>query len=229
MLRERGSERNRAGMARYGIVVDMAFGVPMPVLRGLAKELKSCDRSQREAVAEQNHELAIALWETGYHEARILASLLADPQRFTREQMYGWAAEYCSWDLCDQCCGNLFARLPFAYDTIEELVRDERTFVRRTAFALMAELAVKDKRAPDERFRPMFALIESYATDERNFVRKAVNWALRQIGKRNRRLWPEAKVVAQRLAGSTDRTARWIGKDALRELESPSIIARIKE
>lgn len=139
------------------------------------------------------------------------------------------ASEYESWDLCDQCCGNLFVRLPFAYDATEDLAEDDRTFVRRTAFALMARLAVSDKKAPDERFRPMFALMERYSADERNFVRKAVNWALRQTGKRNRRLWSEAKDVARRMSESSDRTTRWIGKDALRELESPAIIARIKE
>lgn len=158
----------------------------------------------------------MALWESGVHEARILASLIADPARFGPEDMDAWSAEFDSWDLCDQCCSNLFRHLPYVQGKVTEYVADGREFVRRTGFVLMAVLAVHDKEASDERFLEWLKVVEAYAWDGRNFVKKAVNWALRQIGKRNERLRLAAVEVAGRLAAADDAAARWVGRDALR-------------
>jgi 3-methyladenine DNA glycosylase AlkD len=214
-LRALGSEENRAGMARFGINTEKAFGVSMAAQRPLQRKYR------------RNHELAVALWATGYHEARILAALIDDPNKVTRRQMDAWAADFNSWDLCDQACMKLFARSPFVAEKIPKWAKDKREFVRRAAFATIAGYAVHAK-AGDEAFLPFLDLIERYATDSRNFVRKAVNWALRQIGKRSAGLHKPALALAKRLAASDDSTARWIGKDAVRELTDPKQIARLK-
>jgi 3-methyladenine DNA glycosylase AlkD len=214
-LRALGSEENRAGMARFGINTEKAFGVSMAAQRPLQRKYR------------RNHELAVALWATGYHEARILAALIDDPNKVTRRQMDAWAADFNSWDLCDQACMKLFARSPFVAEKIPKWAKDKREFVRRAAFATIAGYAVHAK-AGDEAFLPFLDLIERYATDSRNFVRKAVNWALRQIGKRSAGLHKPALALAKRLAASDDNTARWIGKDAVRELTDPKQIARLK-
>jgi 3-methyladenine DNA glycosylase AlkD len=215
-LRALGSEKNRAGMARYGIRTDRAFGVSIAQLRPIARRLK------------RNHDLALALWKSGHHEARLLAALIDDPKKVTRRQMDAWAAEFDSWDLCDQACMKLFVKTPFVDEKIAAWAADEREFVRRAAFALLAANAVHGKTTPDERFLAWLDLIERHATDPRNFVRKAVNWALRQIGKRSPALRRRALAVAERLAASDERTARWIGKDAVKELTDPVQIARLK-
>ena len=197
---------NREGMARYGIATENALGVSMPFLRGMAKKIG------------KDHALAGELWDSGIHEARILACLIDDPRKVTSEQMEVWVADIDSWDVCDQCCSNLFDKTPFAWEKAVEWSGREEEFVKRAGFVLMAALAVHDKKAGDERFFPFFPLIIREAGDERNFVRKAVNWALRQLGKRNTRLHRKAIEVAEELAGTVSRSARWIGKDALREL-----------
>jgi len=206
-LQRWGKEENRAGMARYGIQTDHAFGVPMPTLRTYAKTLG------------KDHELAGALWQTGVHEARILATLIEKSDQVTEAQMEAWVRDFDSWDVCDQCCSNLFDKTPFAFDKAVEWSNREETFVKRAGFVLMAALAVHRKKVADAAFRPFFALIEREAWDERNFVKKAVNWALRQIGKRSPALCNEAIAVAGRTLQQPHPSARWIARDALRELE----------
>ena len=215
-IRALRSEKNRAGMARYGINTERAFGVSMAGLEPIARRHK------------RDHALAAALWKTGWHEARILAVLIDDPRAVTPEQMDRWAADLDSWDLCDQACMKLFARTPFVTDKVAAWARDEREFVRRAAFALIAGYTVRDRRAPDEAFLRFLPIIEMHATDPRNYVRKAVNWALRQIGKRSLALHGPALALAERLAASEDRTARWIGRDAVKELSDPARIARLE-
>jgi 3-methyladenine DNA glycosylase AlkD len=205
-LRALGSEENRAGQARFGINTTRAFGVSMVSLRPLARRLK------------RNHALAASLWESGVHEARILAALIDEPAKVTPQQMDRWAADLDSWDVCDQACGKLFVRTAFVDEKIRTWAEDDREFVRRAGFALMAAYAVHGKKTPDRAFLSYLALIERHSTDGRNFVKKAVNWALRQIGKRSAELHRPALALSERLALSDDRTARWIGRDAAREL-----------
>jgi 3-methyladenine DNA glycosylase AlkD len=214
-LRASGSERNRAGMARYGINTARAFGVSMEAMRPLA-------RTHR-----RDHDLAAALWASGYHEARILAAMIDDPKLVTRSQMDRWVADFDSWDVCDQACMKLFAKTPFVAGKVSRWAKDKREFVRRAAFATIAGYTVHAKGAPDAEFLPFLAVIEAHATDERNFVKKAVNWALRQIGKHSKSLHRPALALARKLAASNDGTARWIGKDAVRELTDPVQLARI--
>ena len=214
-LRAMGSEKNRAGMGRFGINTDRAFGVSMTTLRPLARAFKG------------NHRLAADLWASGHHEARILAALIDDPKKVTRRQMDAWAAAFNSWDVCDQVCAKLFVKTPYVVEKVVKWANDDREFVRRAAFATMAGYAVHAKQVPDVQFLPFLLLIERHADDQRNFVRKAVNWALRQIGKRSSTLHRPALTLAKRLAASDDRTARWIGKDAVKELTDPAQLKRI--
>lgn len=210
-LRRLGSEHDREGMARFGIRANAAFGVSVSTLRRLGKRLKG------------RHDLALALWDTAVHEARILATVIADPKQMDSTLADDWAADLDSWDLCDQYSMNLIRKTDFAWDKVATWCRDERTFVRRSGFSLIATLAVHDKRAPDERFRSCLAEIERASNDDRNFVKKAVNWALRQIGKRSDDLHAPALTLAKRLAASPNQAARWIGRDAVRELQKRSV------
>jgi len=200
-----GSEHNRAGMARYGINTDNAFGVSIRNLRPIAREIG------------RDHALARTLWATGKHEARILAGFIADPKAITRAECDDWVAEVNSWDLCDQL-SKLFEKTPFRDDLIAAWAADEREFIRREGFAVLVARTVHDKKAPDAEFLPYLDLIERHAGDARNFVKKAVKWALRQIGKRSIDLHGPALELAEKLAASDDRTRRWIGRDAAREL-----------
>ena len=200
------SPRNRAGMARYGINTARALGVPVSRLRHIARQLG------------RDHEVAQELWASGVHEARILASMLADPMAVTARDMDRWARELDSWDLCDQVCANLFERTPLAQRKALLWSRRRREFVKRAGFSLMARIAVSHNDLPDNAFMPMLAAIRREAGDDRNFVRKAVNWALRQIGKRNRALRSRVLAEAAGLRRSTSSSARWIGADAEREL-----------
>jgi 3-methyladenine DNA glycosylase AlkD len=197
-------------MARYAIPADHALGVAMRDIKALGKELGT------------NQELAAALWETGVYEARMLASFVGDPARLTSTQMDRWCDQFDNWAFCDAMSFNLFDRTPHAWEKVTQWSSSEKEFVKRTAFALVWSLSVHDKRAGDERFLHGLLLIEREATDERNFVKKAVNMALRATGKRNQALKAAAIAVARRLADSSDPTARWVGKDALRELTSNS-------
>jgi 3-methyladenine DNA glycosylase AlkD len=215
-LRGLGTPRDREGMARFGINVDNALGIGVTQLRKLAREIR------------RDHDLAQQLWATGIHEARILASIVDVPSEVTEAQMNAWAAEFNSWDLVDQCCGNLFDKTPFAWDKATEWSRREEQFVKRAGFSLMAYLAVHDKSAPDGRFERFLPIIEREASDDRNFVKKAVNWALRQIGKRNARLNELAIKRAERIKEIDSKAARWVASDALRELTKPSVQQRVR-
>ena len=214
-LKKKGTRATVQGMDRYGIVAEHAFGVPMETLLTLAKELG------------MDHDLSLALWESGWYEARLLASLVGDPQRVTRRQMNAWAAGFENWADCDTVCFKLFDRTPFAWEKVHQWADSPREFVKRGAFALMACLALHDKAASDEQFLPLLPLIEKGAQDERNFVKKGVNWALRSIGRRNAALNAASVAVAKRLALSEDTAPRWVGKDALRELASPKVRAKL--
>jgi 3-methyladenine DNA glycosylase AlkD len=205
------------GMARFGIATESALGVSMPDLRAMGKSLG------------RNHELALALWRKPLRETRILASLVADPQRMAEELMDSWARDFADWEVCDQCCINLFGKTPLVRHFAMKWSGAELEFVKRAGFVLIARIATTDKRADNASFEPFFALITRESTDRRNYVRKAVNWALRQIGKRNRTLNERAIAVARALVESEDKTARWIGSDALRELTSSSALARLKD
>ena len=220
------SEENRAGMARYGIKTDDAFGVSVYELRRIAKGYR------------RDHALALALWETGNHEARVLSSMVDHPAQVTEEQMESWAAAFDSWDVCDQVTSNLFDKTLFAYDKVAEWSSREDEWVKRAAFATAAALAVQDKKAADERFVPILAFVRREAGDDRNFVKKAVNWALRNIGKRNAALHAAAIETAEEILAAADalaaadrrdpaaRSGRWIARDALRELRSEKVLRR---
>jgi len=172
--------------------------------------------------------LAENLWETGIHDARVLASLIGDPAKITRTTMDLWVADFASWDICDACSCNLFDRTPYTWTKIRKWAKDDREFVRRAAFATIAAVAVHDKTAPDSIFLEALALTEKYAFDNRNFVRKAVNWALRNIGKRNIALHPEALKSAERIRAQGTSAARWIAADAIRELKSAAVTSRVR-
>jgi 3-methyladenine DNA glycosylase AlkD len=203
------------GMARFGIHVSNILGVSAPNLRKLAKEIG------------RDHGLASQLWRTGVHDARILAALVDDPAQVTVDQMEQWAADFDSWAVCDAACSCLFDKTPHAWDKAVEWTGREPEYVKRAGFVLMAALAVHDKKAPDERFEAFLPLLVEHATDERNFVKKAVNWALRQIGKRNGPLNKRAIRTAQDIRRIDSRSARWIASDALRELTSDKVRARL--
>jgi len=214
-LRAIARPENLPGMARYGIRTETALGVGIPALRALARECGI------------DHALAVDLWESGVHEAQVLAGMVDDAGRVDGRQMEAWVAAFDSWDVCDQVCSNLFDRTAAAWDKARAWSGRPEEFVKRAGFTLMACLAVHDKRAADADFLALLPLIGREAGDPRNFVRKAVNWALRQIGKRNRALHGPAVTLARELAGSGDKTARWIGRDALRELTGEKVLARL--
>jgi len=205
------------GMAQYEINTEKAFGISMPALRKMGKETG------------KDHALALELWNTGYHEARILASLIADPKHVTEELMEEWVLDFNSWDLCDQVCMNLFDKTSLAYKKALEWSARKEEFVKRAGFALMARLAWTDKKAHDDKFLIFLPIIREEAIDERNFVKKAVNWALRQIGKRNKQLNKYALEEAEILKMTDSKSARWIGNDAYRELTSKKIKNRLKD
>ena len=215
-LERRGTKKNRDGMARYGIVANKVFGVSMGAMQSLAKELG------------RDHKLSEALWKTGWYEARMLASLVGEPDRVTPAQMERWAKSFDNWAVCDTATFVLWDRTPHAWVKVREWSGRKEEFVKRAAFAMLASLTVHDRKAPDAPFLAGLRLIEREAVDDRNFVKKAVNWALRSIGKRSRLLNQAAIAVARRLAESPDSTPRWIGKDALRELTSASVQRRLK-
>jgi 3-methyladenine DNA glycosylase AlkD len=211
-----GNPANVAGMARYGIRSARALGVTAPVIRGRAKALG------------RDHALALALWETGVLETRALACLVDEPARVTRSQMERWARDFDSWALCDCACSVLFDRTPFAVEKARAWSGRTAEYVKRAGFVLMAALTVHDKRAPDALFLAFLPIIEAEADDGRNMVKKGVNWALRQIGKRNLRLNREAVAVCDRLRVRTSPAARWVASDARRELTNPKTLAGVQ-
>ena len=206
-MREMANPENAAGMARFGINPANTLGVSMPQLRALAR-------------GRRDHQAALELWASGIHEARILAALVDDPALLTEAQMEDWVQDFDSWDVCDQVCMNLFDRSPLAYAKAIEWAGREAEFVKRAGFALMACLVWHDKGAADERFLEFIPVIQRESTDRRNFVKKAVNWALRQIGKRNLALNQAAVATAREIQAIESSAARWIAADALRELEN---------
>ena len=213
-LKKRGSQYNREGMARYGINVETAFGVGAPAKYALAKRLG------------KNHDLALKLWDSGYHDARHIAGLIDEPAMVTKSQMNKWVKDFNSWDICDGTCNNLFRKTPYAFDKVFEWVKRKEEFVRRAGFVLIAVLAVHDKKRQDEDFILFFPLIKEYSSDGRNFVKKAVNWSLRQIGKRSQFLNELAINLCEEIKNIDSKSAKWIAADALRELKNPKLNIR---
>ena len=195
-----------AGMARFGINPENTYGVSIPNLRKIAKQIG------------KDHGLSEQLWSSGIHEAKILASMVDDPHLVSEAQLERWVKDCDSWDVCDQCCNNLFKKTRFSFQKAIEWSRRSEEFVKRAGFVLMACLAVHDKETDDSRFEQFFPIIQREARDERNFVKKAVNWALRQIGKRNRSLNTGAIEIAKEIQRIDSKAASWIAADALREL-----------
>jgi len=210
------NEKNIAGMARFGISSENTLGVSMPDLRKIGKQTG------------KNHTLALEVWDSGIHEAKILASIIDDHKLVTAGQMDKWVNDFDSWDVCDQVCMNLFRYTPFAHKKAAEWAGKQKEFVKRAGYAMMACLASGDKKAADADFIKFFPLIKKAASDERNFVRKAVNWALRQIGKRNRELNKASIKLADEIIKMKEKSAKWIAGDALRELKSPEVQKRLK-
>jgi len=199
------------GMARFGINPQKVYGVRIPDLRRIRKK------------AGMNHTLAEKLWEFGYHETRILACMIEDPSKVTETQMENWVSDFNTWDICDQCCMNLFRKTSFAYQKIFEWSKRDEEFVKRAAFTLIAVLAVHDKQAADDKFEQFFPIIIRESSDNRNYVKKAVNWALRQIGKRNINLNRMAIEIADEIHKIDAKSAKWVASDALRELKDEKV------
>ena len=215
-LQSKARPEQLKGMAKYGMTVEQRLGVSVPDMRKLAKEIG------------RDHKLALDLWRTGIAEARIMAGMVGYPAKLTEEQMEEWVKDINSWDVCDQVCMNLFEKNQLAWQTIIDWSEREEEFVKRTAFSLIACLAWHDKKASDEKFIELLPVITRASTDERNFVKKAVNWALRNIGKRNLNLNKAAINTAKEIQRLDSKAARWIAADAIRELESDSIQNRLK-
>jgi 3-methyladenine DNA glycosylase AlkD len=204
------------GMAKYGMAVERRLGVSVPDMRKLAKEIG------------KDHKLALELWKTGIAEARMVAAMVDEPDKLTEEQMEDWVKDINSWDVCDQVCMNLFEKNPLAWKKIIDWSEREEEFIKRAAFSLIACLAWHDKKAGDEKFIELFPVIIRGATDERNFVKKAVNWALRNIGKRNLDLNKAAVTTAKEIQRLDSKAARWVASDAIRELESEAVQIRLR-
>ena len=204
------------GMSRYGITIEKRLGVKVPQMRVIAKQTG------------KDHQLALALWETGIAEAMIVAAMVDVPAEVTEAQMEAWVVDFNSWDVCDQVCMNLFEKTPLVWDKVRDWSKREEEYVKRAAYALIACLAWHDKGASDENFIALLPLIKSGATDERNYVKKAVSWALRNIGKRNSILNAVALQTAQDLKEMESKSARWIGSDAVRDLTSDATKRRLE-
>jgi len=215
-LKSLSDPRAVEGMARFGINPENTYGISIPNLRQMARE------------AGKDHALAQQLWSSGIHEARILAGMIDDPKVVTEEQIDNWVEGFDSWDVCDQCCMNLFEKTGFAYQKAVEWSSREEEFVKRAGFVMMARLAVSDKKAGDKHFEGFFPIIKREAPDNRNMVKKAVNWALRQIGKRNSNLNETAIRAAREIQRMDSKSARWIASDALRELTGEAVRNRLK-
>lgn len=214
-LRRLSTQQTKDGMARYGIPSDKAFGVPVGVIRKLAERLG------------KSHRLAEELWRAGHYEARLLATFVDDPELVTEAQMDRWCRDFDSWAICDTACFALFDRTPHALGRVRAWSKSDREFVKRAAFALLASLTVHAKDVSEAQLLRCLPLIEAAAADERHFVKKAVNWALRSLGKKSPALHREAVALAERLAAATAPAPRWVGKDALRELRGASVQRRL--
>jgi len=216
-LRSLGDPENVKGMARYGINPKNNLGVSIYKLRPIAKEIG------------KDHDLALKLWASGIHDARLLACFIDDPSKVTGKQMNSWAKDFDSWDICDQACTSLFDLTPLAREKIFEWAEREEEFIKRGAFSLIAGLSVHDKKASDKEFEQFSLLIKKHSTDERNYVKKAVNWALRNIGKRNLILNKKMIKLAEEILKIDSKTARWIARDALKELTSEKVQKRLEK
>ena len=215
-LKSMEKPENVEGMARYGINPKNNLGISIYKLRPIAKEIG------------KNHDLALKLWNSGIHDARLLACFIDDPEKVTSNQMDLWAYNFDSWDICDQACTSLFDLTPLAWEKIIQWSKHEKEFVKRGAFSLIAGLAVHDKNANDKMFEKLFPIIIRESNDDRNYVKKAVNWALRNIGKRNKVLNKKAIETAKNILEIDSKTARWIANDAIRELTSEKVSKRFK-
>lgn len=225
-LKEHADPSRLEHMAKFGINTAKALGVQIPPQRAAAKAL-----NKRLRTPQARHDAAAALWETGIHEARIMASMVDAPALVSAEQMDAWTRDFNSWDLCDQCCNNLFRHTPFAFAKVREWGDqpvNAPEFSKRAGFTLLATLAVGKKDAPDHTFEEFFPLLLKHCADPRNFVKKSVNWALRNIGKRSKTLLPKAVAVAEEMARMQSKAARWCARDALREFHDPKTLARIR-
>jgi 3-methyladenine DNA glycosylase AlkD len=210
---------NIAGMARFGITAKKAFGISAPVLKQLAKEIKK--------QAKDRHKLALELWASGFHEARVIAYLIDDAKQVSEAQMDDWAADFDNWAICDGACGHLFCKTELAYEKVFEWSAREEEFVKRAGIVLAAWLAVHDKKVSDAALAQFLPVLEAHAGDERNFIKKAVNWSLRQIGKRNLNLHKLAVETAEKIKARNTKAARWIAADALRQLKNQKILERL--
>ena len=215
-LERKGSRKNREGMARYGIVADKVFGVSVSEIQKIAKTLG------------RDHDLALALWKTGWYEARMMTAFVDEPAAVTPRQMDRWAKDFDNWAICDNTCFHLFDRTPHAWKKISQWSTRREEFVKRAAFALLAGVALHDKKAPDAPFLRALTLVERAAPDDRNFVKKGVSWGLRVLGRRNRTLNKAAVEISRRLVASPRPAAAWIGRDAFRELTSAMVQRRLK-
>ncbi len=204
------------GMVRFGINTENTLGVSVPNLRKIAKKIGG------------DHALAQQLWASGIHEVRILASMIDRPEMVTEEQMESWVKDFDSWDVCDQCCMNLFDKTSFAYRKAMEWSTKEGEFIKRAGFAMMACLVWHDKKADDKQFEPFLPIIKREASDNRNFVKKAVNWALRQIGKRSLNLNEKAVETAREIQQIDSKSAKWVAANAIQELTSPAVLERLQ-
>jgi 3-methyladenine DNA glycosylase AlkD len=215
-LKSKSRKDQLKGMARYGININKRLGVSIPNIRKIAKEFG------------QNHEIALDLWETGYADARITAAIIDEPEKVTENQMDEWVKTIDSWDVCDQVCMNLFDKTPYSWKKIIDWSKSNEEFVKRTAFSLLACLAWHDKNADDSKFLKYFPLIKKNAIDERNYVKKAISWSIRHIGKRNLNLHKAALNLANELKKIENKTAQWIGSDVIRDLNSDSTKRKLK-
>jgi 3-methyladenine DNA glycosylase AlkD len=214
-LQSISNEERKQKMKRFGIDTTSALGIPVSELRTFARKIR------------KNHELALSLWQTHIHEVQMLAALIDIPKKVTEEQMEAWVLDFNSWDLCDHCCYNLFDRTIFAREKINEWSKRKEEFVKRASFSLIAALATHDKKATDESFETFFHIIIRESNDERNYVKKAVNWALRNIGKRNLVLNKRSLEIAEEMLKKKNKTSKWIAKDAIKELTSQKIQDRL--
>jgi len=215
-LKSMGNPKNVEGMGRFGITTENNLGVSVTTIRNFAKEIG------------KNHELALQLWKSGIRDARMLAASIDEPQKVTESQMDSWVKDFNSWDICDHCCGHLFDKTKYSYKKAFEWSNRKEEFVKRAGFAIMAWASVHDKKADDEKFVKFFPVVKRESTDDRNYVKKAVNWALRNIGKRNKNLNKKAIETARNIQKIDSKTARWIAADALRELISDTVQERLK-
>lgn len=223
-LKSQQNEENIQGMARFGINPSKVFGVRIPTLRKIAKTVKKKNKLN----FEHNHELAIKLWNYGYHETRILATMIDEPELVTEDQLEKWTSDFNTWDITDQACLNLFDKVPLARKKIFTWCKSDKEFVKRTAFSLIAVLTVHDKTASDQYFEDFFPIIIEAAIDERNFVKKAVNWSLIFIGKRNKNLNNKAIAVSNEILAIDSKSAKWIARNALKELKSEKVQLKLE-